>query len=167
MTIKREAAFHEAGHSIVAWRSTYHSLAPGVIRLERYGAGEARVSLSRRKLESGGKVVSPTIMNDPDVVKDLAVILAAGLVAEEVAQGMGEHITANPSCAAPDHAFMKQNLAAGGLQMDIQIYESAARQILQREWSLLHDLANLLFNSGSLEAVDVAEFIDNFPRSSN
>lgn len=161
-TIKREAAFHEAGHAIVACKSAFHSLANGTIRLEKYGAGVAPVSLSRSKLREAGKVPSAAAVTDPDVAKDLAIILAAGLVAEQVAQSMGEHVTANSSCAAPDHAFMRQSLENAGLQSDIQNSESIARQMLQSEWPLLLRLANLLFDRGFVESVDVLEFIQSF-----
>lgn len=129
MTIKREAAFHEARHAIAAWKSKYHSLV-GTISLADYGAGDTLVSVSKHKLQVGGKSLSTTIVEDPDVAKDFAVVLSAGLVAEQVAASKGENITANPQCAVPDHDLMKQQLAAAGLSKKFDKHEIVARQLL-------------------------------------
>jgi GNAT superfamily N-acetyltransferase len=161
-TIKREAAFHEAGHAIAACRSAFHWLAAGAIRLEEYGAGEAQVSLSKSKLRQAGKVPSAVAMRDPEVAKDLAVILVAGLVAEQVAQSMGQDVTANSSCAAPDHALIKQSLENAGVELNIQAYENTARHMLQSEWPLLLSLADLLFDRRVVENYEVLEFIQSF-----
>ena len=81
MTIKREAAFHEAGHAVTAHRSRFHALV-GPINLRQYGAGGIFVSLSKSKLQTAGKPTDASSQKDKEVAIDLAIILSAGLVAQ-------------------------------------------------------------------------------------
>ncbi len=84
MTIKREAAYHEAGHAVLAERSKYHRFL-GPIILSNYGSGAADISLSTGRLQSAGKITDKSAAKDKDVAKDFAVILVAGFVAEQLA----------------------------------------------------------------------------------
>ena len=140
MTIKREAAFHEAGHAVVAHRSKFHNIV-GPINLEAYGSGETYISLSKRKLLANGKDAEPSAAKDKEVAADLAVILAAGLVAERLAESHEPGITANPECALPDHELMQQQLSGAGLSKKFDQHEGAAKQVLETEWKLVSSLA--------------------------
>lgn len=158
MTIQREAAFHEAGHAISAHRSKFHAIV-GPINLQQYGAGEIFVSLSKRKLQAAGKPVAAASQKDKEVVKDLAVVLCAGLVSERLAEEkIG--LKANPNCAIPDHDLMKQQLVNAGLSARFDHYETSARQLLETKWALVTSLADLLYKNVVTDPVDVIEFIE-------
>lgn len=121
MRIKREAAFHEAGHAVAAHRSSFHNIV-GPIDLGAYGSGEIYVSLSKAKLQAKGKTVDASSSRDKEVAIDLAVILAAGLIAERLAEENGLGVTANPECATPDHELLRQQLAYAGLSKTHYVY---------------------------------------------
>ena len=159
MTIKLEAAFHEAGHAVAAHRSRFHNIA-GPVNLAEYGSGELYISLSRAKLQAQGKALSASAAKDKDVVVDLAVVLSAGLVAEQIAESRQQGITANLECAAPDHDLLQQQLAEAGLSKNFSIHERTARQLLEAEWSLVAALAVHLFERVSVQSGDVTAFIE-------
>lgn len=158
MTIKREAAFHEAGHAIAAHRSKFHALV-GPIDLKQYGAGEVFVSLSKKKLQAAGKPVTATSQKDKEVATDLAVVLCAGLVSEHIAEDKAG-LKANPNCAIPDYDLMKQHLVNAGLSARFDRHETSARQLLEAEWALLSCVADFLYSNVVSEPVDVIELIE-------
>jgi hypothetical protein len=159
MTVELVAAFHEAGHAIAAHRSKYHAIV-GSINLAMYGSGEIYVSLSKSKLRAGGKEVSPASQTDKDVAIDLAIVLSAGLVAERLAAGKVPNIVADPQCAQPDHALLKEQLVGAGLSENFDRYEATALALLEQEWSLLASLAGYLHKNIATASIDVREFID-------
>lgn len=160
MTIKREAAFHEAGHALAAHRSKFHNII-GSINLEDYGSGEIYVSLSKEKLQTQGKAPNISAERDKEVAADLAVVLAAGLVAEQVAEVREHGLTANIKCAVPDHKLLQLQLANAGLSKKFDIHQNTARQLLEAEWSLVVDLSNYLFENISAPSADVIAFIES------
>jgi len=159
MPIKREAAFHEAGHAVVAFRSRFHNIA-GPISLEQYGAGESLISLSKSKLRAEGLPVDETSVKLPEVVEDLAVILCAGLIAEQLASKFDASLKANPSAAIPDHDLVREQLSRAGLSKNLDRHEEAARDILSHEWALVDSLANYLYSKMSLDPSDVIAFLE-------
>jgi hypothetical protein len=159
MTIKREAAFHEAGHAVAAHRSSFHNIV-GPIDLGAYGSGEIYVSLSKAKLQAKGKTVDASSSRDKEVAIDLAVILAAGLIAERLAEESGLGVTANPECATPDHELLRQQLACAGLSKKFDVHEEAAARLLKAEWSLVVALANHLYSTTLVMPDDVVAFIE-------
>lgn len=160
MTIKREAAFHEAGHALAAYRSSYHNVV-GPINLAAYGSGEIYISLSRKKLHAKGKTPDASAARDADVAIDLAVVLAAGLVAEQIAEVREQGIVANPECALPDHELLQQQLVQAGLSKKFNRHESTAAQFLEAEWALVHALADYLHANTSVMPADVTAFIES------
>jgi ATP-dependent Zn protease len=160
MAIKREAAFHEAGHAIAAYRSRFHNIG-GSINLQDGGAGEVNVALSKSKLQANGKPVDRLAAQlDKEIIIDLAVVLSAGLVAERLAQEHGDGMAANPSSALHDHRFMRQSLAIAGLSKHFDRHEDAAKQILESQWDLVCSLAEYLFENESIRSADVMAFIE-------
>ena len=160
MAIKREAAFHEAGHAIAAYRSRFHNIG-GSINLQDGGAGEVNVALSKRKLQANGKPVDRLAAQlDKEIIIELAVVLSAGLVAERLAQEHVVGIKANPSSALHDHDFMRQSLAIAGLSKRFDRHEDAAKQILASQWDLVCSLATYLFEKQSVDSASVIAFIE-------
>jgi len=159
MTVKREAAFHEAGHAVVAHFSKFHAIV-GRVNLGEYGAGTIHISLSKRKLSESGKNEGLASQKDKDVTADLAIVLSAGLVAERIAEEMEPGLSANPTCAEPDYQLMKQQLEGAGLSRKFDRHEKAAKKLLQDNWDLVRKLADHLFEKQSVEAVDLHDFIE-------
>jgi hypothetical protein len=163
MSVKREAAFHEAGHAVVAYRSRFHNIV-GPINLAAYGSGEIFVSLSRTKLQTQGKTPTAAAARDKEVAVDLAVVLCAGLAAERLAECREPGIVASPECAVPDHELLRQQLAGAGLSQKFDRHEQAARQQLEAEWPLVLALANHLLEKTYVGAADVTAFIEEFQK---
>jgi ATP-dependent Zn protease len=159
MTVKKEAAFHEAGHAVIAHLSRFHAIIGG-INLENYGAGEIFVSLSKTKLAANGKATDASSQRDKEVATDLAVVLSAGLVAEHIAESKDSNLSANPQCAEPDHELMKQQLEGAGLSKKFDRHEEAARKLLEDNWDLVNELAEHLFENQSVDAVYLRDFIE-------
>lgn len=144
MAIKREAAFHEAGHSVIAYSARFHRIV-SAINLEDYGAGEVLVSLSQEKCVAEGLTPTQEIARNADVAKDLGLILVAGLVAEQIAAERDATLTPNPSCSAPDHELLRQILGNAGLSRKFDQLEAQARQILEANWPAVESLASYLY----------------------
>jgi len=94
-------------------------------------------------------------------VLDLAGVLAAGLVAERIAEERENGLKADPACAQPDHALLQQQLVNAGLSKKLDPHEHAARRLLESEWSLVADVAAFLLARTSVDSVEVQEFIDS------
>lgn len=159
MTVKKEAAFHEAGHAVAAHLSKFHAVVGG-INLEYYGAGEIFVSLSKTKLTVNGKATDASSERDKEVATDLAVVLSAGLVAERIAETKDSNLSANPQCAELDHKSMKRQLEGAGLSTKFDRHEEAAKKLLEDNWDLVNVVAEYLFDNQSVDAVDLREFIE-------
>lgn len=142
----------------MAHRSRFHRVV-GPINLLQYGAGDIYISLSKSKCTAARKVADP---RDPDVAVDLAVLLSAGLIAEQLAQIHDATILPNPECAAPDHELLIQQLQAAGLSNEFSQYEAEAKHLLESQWELLRDLADYLFQRTIIEPEDVHAFIDEY-----
>lgn len=158
MTIKKEAAYHEAAHALIAHRSTFHEFL-GPINLADYGAGEAFVSLAKSKLKNAGKPASPNSQKDKNVTRDLAEILVAGYVAEQVAAEKDSSLKPNAKCAKPDHDLLQQQLAAAGLSKKYDRFQSQVKAKLEKEWPLLEMIAAFLLEKVTASGPEVREFI--------
>jgi hypothetical protein len=144
MTIKREAAYHEAAHAVVTYHSRFHALV-GPINLAKYGQGEIFISLSKSKLNAGGKPATPDARYDREVVNDFALILTAGYVAEQLAAESDETLKPNLGCAMPDHELLRQQLSAAGMSTKFDRAEADVREVLKSKWDSVERLANFLY----------------------
>ena len=160
MTIKLEAAYHEAGHAIMAFLSKYHSLV-WEINLAEYGAGSASIALSRSKLIAESLAEDVENARVPEIVKDLVLILVSGLVSEQIAAGLAKSLAPNKFCAEPDHKLAVQQLknARPPLPNKLDRFECEARETLITHWAVVDALAKKLFASHSMCVTDVNEFI--------
>jgi hypothetical protein len=160
MTITREAAFHEAGHAVAAYRSRFHDVI-GPINLADYGQGEIYVSLSKKKLATSGKSIDESAQSDKEVAIDLAVILCSGLAAERLAEKNDAELMSNPACAERDHLLAAEQLSGAGLSEKFDLHEQAATRLLENEWSLVTALAEHLHKKVSVDPGDVIAFIES------
>lgn len=161
MSVTIEAAYHEAGHAIIAHRSRFHRVV-GPINLASYGSGESFIALSRSKCAMARKAPDATAQCDPEVATDLAIVLSAGLVAERVAQKHDGNIRPNPGCAFPDHALLRQQLQGAGLPPTLDQHEAKAEQALESQWALLRDLAQMLFQNEAVGPETIEAFIEQY-----
>jgi hypothetical protein len=150
LDIKKEAAFHEAGHAVMAYLATYHGLVAG-IDLQDYGSGEIYVGLLKSKCVSAGVPSTAETAKRPEVAMDLGRILVAGLVAEVIAAERDASLTPNPSCALPDHDLLRQQLMIAGLSRKFDRLEVATRTTLEENWSAVEELAEFLFSNKSAD----------------
>lgn len=146
MSIKKEAAFHEAGHAVMAYLSDYHGLVSG-IDLKVYGAGDVYIGLLKSKCAAAGLPQVLETAERPEVAKDIGHILVAGLVAEKIAAEHDKSLVPNPECALPDHDLLRQQLAAAGLSKKFDLLESETWAVLQKNWDAVQELANFLFEN--------------------
>jgi hypothetical protein len=158
MTIKLEAAYHEAGHAVVAQRSRFHAIV-GPIDLREYGAGEIFISLSSRRLLAAGKKAHPSSQADKEVATDLSIILCAGLAAERLAAENDPSLSPNEECSKPDRELAEQQLAGAGIENAFSHYEPFARMVLLQNWACTQALAELLYEKTALDAEQIIEFI--------
>lgn len=159
MTIKKVAAYHEAGHVILAQLSRFHS-AVNDIDLGEYGQGSAQISLSRHKLQLANLAADASSQRLPMVAVDLAVVLCGGYAAEELASQREPGITPDVSCSGPDFSLAIQQLAtAGAQQQDLVQYCALAKEVLNMNWHYLHGLAGRLFELGVMSAQDAYDYL--------
>lgn len=160
MSIKKEAAFHEAAHAVTAYYSKFHSLVHE-INLMNYGAGEIFVSLSKSKCKAQGKFPTPETAKDEDVSKELAVILCSGYAGEQIATKYDSSLIPSRKAAGPDYQLAVQNLKAAGLSHKYDFHHDDARNILEQKWDVVNRLADHLFEVKSMTAEDIVVFIQN------
>ncbi|TGG89378.1 hypothetical protein E4656_20035 [Natronospirillum operosum] len=160
MTIKKEAAFHEAAHAVTAYYSKFHSIVLG-IDLEDYGAGEIFVSLSKSKCIENGKPPSAETAKDKEVSKELAVILCSGYVGELIAAETDPSLNPSRSSAGPDYQLAVQNLKAAGLSHKYDFHHDNARTFLESKWDVVNKLAEHLFSVKKESAENIIKFIEN------
>ncbi len=156
--IKREAAYHEAAHAVLANPSKYHAVV-GNINLSSYGAGEIYVSLSKSKCSAGGKPQDISTVRDKEVTKDLAIVLCAGFVGEQIAAQRHLALRPNPDCAQPDHTLVEQQLQTAGLSKKYDLYQSRARELLEKHWDTVERLSAYLFKNQSANPDQIATVI--------
>jgi hypothetical protein len=135
------AAYHGVGHIVAAFFSRYYRLAPGTISLGAYGSGAADVALSRKKLTTAEKILDPSAEQDPEVAASLAIVYAAGLAAERIAERKHSTLRANPAAARPDHLALVATAAAARIPARGDPYEQEAAALLEREWDVVEALA--------------------------
>ncbi|WP_085034893.1 hypothetical protein [Ensifer aridi] len=159
MTIKLEAAYHEAGHVVVALVSSYHNVVSG-IDLYQYGAGAADVSVSGSKCKAAGKPADESIRKDKDVARGTATILMAGYQAEQIAASLNEDLKPNRRCADPDYELALQVLQEAGLAKKTDHAERDAKAILQANWPVIEKIAQAAFSKGSLSFTELYDILD-------
>lgn len=159
LSIKKEAAFHEAGHAIMAYFSDYHGLISG-IDLKAYGAGDVYISLLKSKCAAAGLPQTPETAKRPEVAKDIGRILVAGLVAEKIAAERDKSLVPNPDCAVPDHNLLRQQLENAGLSKKFDLLESETCTVLKENWAIVEKLADFLFTNVTTNKDQVEAIID-------
>jgi len=158
VSIKREAAFHEAGHAVMAYFARFHGIV-GSINLEDYGAGEIYVALLSSKCAAEGLAPVPEAARRPDVARDLGLILVSGLIAEQIAAENDEKVKPNLSCSEPDHALLKEALANSGLSRKFDQLEDQARSVLREHWQAVEVLAAYLLEHVSADPIDIDQVL--------
>lgn len=153
-----EAAYHEAGHAVLARKSTYHEVV-GEVSLGSYKSGVTAVSLSKRKLLRAGKPADSSACRDPDVAREIAAILCGGLVAEQIAKEKGRKLSPTLDPAASDHQFARDQLAGAGLDTELTPHQAQAGALLREHWDHVERLAVALLSTGSRDAVDVHDLV--------
>lgn len=134
-------------------------------RIAREKAEEERLRPRKRPfLEWLGLWKSPVgtskgIETNPEVARDLGRILAAGLIAEQIAAERDNTLTPNPACAAPDHELIVQQLSRAGLSRKFDKLEADARAVLEENWIVVEALAKWLFQMTTAGYVEVNQFI--------
>lgn len=159
MAIRKEAAYHEAAHAVIAHYSKYHSLVKE-INLMNFGAGEIFVSLSKSKCLRNNKPGDATARFDPDVAKELAVILCAGYRGEVIAAQKDSLVIPDESCSEPDYELAVQELKGAGLSRRYNFHQQTGTELLMLHWDHVEILANKLFESSKMDAVDIIELLD-------
>jgi ATP-dependent Zn protease len=161
MSIKKEAAYHEAGHVVVAAKSKYHNVVDG-ITLSAYGQGEASISLSKAKCLAECKtfVDAKSIGKDKDIAREAAIIFMAGYQAELLAAAANPMLTANRSTADPDYELAAEVLARAELYERTDCAEQAATEILLQNWELVEKIANAAYSQSSLSFDELHEILN-------
>lgn len=159
MTIKKVAAYHEAGHVILAQMSRFHSVVKDM-DLGQYGQGSAHISLSKHKLQLANLPADAASQRLPVVAVDLAVVLCAGYAAEELASQREPGIMPNVTCSGEDFKLaIEQLVASGAQQQDLVQYCALAKEVLSMNWHYLQGLANRLFQLTVMSAEDAYVYL--------
>lgn len=160
MGIKKEAAFHEAANAVAAYYSKFHSLVHE-INLMNYGSGEIFVFLSRAKCLEQGKPATAQTAQDKEVSKELAVILCAGYVGEQIASEHDSSLVPSRNSSGSDYQLAVQNLKAAGLSHKYDLHHANARELLESKWQVVEALAEHFLQVKKESAENILEFIKN------
>jgi len=157
---RRQTAYHEAAHAVLAYHSRFFRQS-GRIRLGPKG-GEIRISVDRRKFDAFQTARSESEDPLPAIAEDRAVILCGGVVGAEIARRAELIPSHDTKGAVRDHAIAVQELEAAGLPVDLVPYYVRARKLLEREWWAIEKVAAFLSTTDDAEAEVVREMIENW-----
>ena len=159
MTIKLEAAYHEAAHAIIANQSKFYEVNSG-IDLGPHGRGGIDIRLSKEKLKKEGKSEEVASAHDPEVTKDLALVLTAGYAAEQIAQEKNGHLKPNLRSAKIDHDLLTETLVVAGLSRKFDFFETQVTELLKEKWASVEKIAARLFEAEKLSQEDLTSLLD-------
>ncbi len=128
-----------------------------------YDAGEVFISLSKSKCVAGLKSGTAEDRKDREVFFDLAAILCAGLVSEQLASQRNGNLSPNSKCAIPDQKLARQQLGEANLSKKLEVHEKvekAARDLLQLKWQEVEHLAEFLFEVTSAQPDEILNVIE-------
>lgn len=154
-----EAAYHEAGHVVLAWLSPYHTVAAG-IDLHNYGGGAAAISVSKSRCEAAGKPADERAAKDKDIAQTSTVIFMGGYQAELIAAEFNIALKPNRSCADLDYDEAAKLLADVGVGNMSDEAEQAANAVLRDNWNLVEKIAQAAFSKGSLSRFELLDILD-------
>jgi hypothetical protein len=97
---------------------------------------------------------------NPEVAEAFGILLAAGLVAEQIAMAKGFKVTPDPDRARVDHAMMEENLTAAKLPFDLASQEEEAAGALEHFWPAVEAVARELQQHGKLHSTVIEAIID-------
>jgi hypothetical protein len=158
MVWKAEAAYHEAGHAVLAHMSDFHVIG-GPINLARHGYGGVVVGLSGTKCLAARKPATPDVARDPEVARDFAVILTGGYAAELTAAAFDPTLIPDLACAQPDYESVVEVLAAAGLSRRFDRFQAQAMARLSEYWPQVERLAQYLRLAGQCSAAGAESII--------
>lgn len=162
----RSAAFHEAGHAVTAWNSKFHSISPCPVSVSDDGYGECFPILSKMKLVAGGKTPVLGVENDKDVVRDLALVLVAGRMAEQVLSEVDEEVRFDPTASNHDYGMLADKLRSAGLSQKTDLAEAEVVELLRRKWQVVTALANWFETERTVAGEDLYDWFERNDPSS-
>lgn len=157
MSIKKEAAYHEASHAVLTLNSRFHGLVHEINLADR-GAGEAFISLSRSKCIENNKPGNSSAILDKEVAREFATILYGGFIGEQIAAERDSSIVPLPECAEDDHTLAAKILTDANLSKKHDRLDKEARETLNALWKKVDELANILYLQESVSAADIYDW---------
>jgi len=160
--IKRLTALHEAAHVVTTYFSGYHSLV-GKICINYDTTGETFVSLSKKKINAMGKGQDTTIMKDPEVVIDAAIIFYSGFEAEKI---YCKKINVKPNISFSMNDYNNVDELINNADPSVAITKEKliefSNKIVNRQWNTIETVAEQLLQSKNncLEAFEVLDILD-------
>ena len=161
--MKNLAAIHEAAHVVVAYLSKYHFLVK-FINLTSDTNGETFVSLSNKKLINAGKKLNDSVLKEPELIEDAAIIFYAGFEAET--------LYCNNNAVEIDISFSRNDYnninsliknSNSPLKTSKEKLISNTRIIIEDNWFAIEKIAEAILGSNNniLYAIDAIEILDN------
>ena len=160
------AAYHEAGHVVLAVASKYYSLKCGAhefVAIGAYGSGDVAIRLNSEKCRRNQK---EPIDTDPDIAREAAVIMVGGYVAEQIlfeAKERDMQFTPSEECSRPDLNMARDALGEAGIvDINWEEYKGIARLQLDRYWENVRSLAERLLSEPNqrLESYDAEVMVE-------
>ncbi|MFZ6732438.1 hypothetical protein ACO0LG_10985 [Undibacterium sp. Ji42W] len=154
------AAYYQAGIAVVAHHSKYHRVI-GDITLLNFGSGETFISLSRSKCIENGMPPHEESKNDPDVSKDLAIILSAGTVAEHIGSESDANIKPSKNASGSEYMKAVEKIKNTEHSQKYDFHHANARLELEKHWDSVERLAQLLFKNTTATSEDIDIILNN------
>jgi hypothetical protein len=156
------AAFHESGHAVLAVASRFHNIVLPISIQIAYG--EAFVSLSRTKVQAGGKSADVRAAQaDPDIAADGAIVFLGGLASErrycELVKEAGGKVEADASLSKNDYALAKMVLDLANVKTPLAELEAEAAKRADQMWPVIVEFAEELHKRQWFDPVEALEFI--------
>ena len=160
--MEKLTAIHEAAHVVTAYLSKYHFLL-GQITLSSDTNGETFVSLSSKKINKEAKEATQSILQDPEIIEDVAVIYFAGLEAEKIYCEKNSS-TVDSSFSMNDHNFVDNLIANANtpLTKTKDNLITITQELVRNNWATIDTISEAILKATnkSLDAVDAIEILD-------
>jgi hypothetical protein len=151
---EKMAAFHEAGHAVLAVASRFHNVVLPISIQDAYG--ETFVSMSKTKVQASGR--SPDVraaQADPEIATDAAIVFLAGLASER------RHCQdkADASLSRNDYTLAERVLGMANVRTPFAELEVEAAKRVDQLWPVIVEFAEELHKRQWFDAVEALEFI--------
>jgi hypothetical protein len=159
--LDKSAAYHEAGHAVIAVASRFHCVYRDISVRTAYR--EAPFSVSKRKLIAAGKSRElAQMLADPEIAAESAMVFLGGGAAAEKYCGKNcgaKRAATTDALAKNDYEMTKTVLKDANIKTPLAALAPQAAEKVAELWPVITAFAEELFERKTIDCSEATEFI--------